>query len=383
MAINRGSGISIGPGITWGQGIGGPGITDRLVLGPPVNTVAPAVSGNLFVGATLSCTTGTWTPAPDSYAYQWYRAPSTAISGATASTYVLQSADIGASIFCRVTATNAAGSTPADSNTVAVTALLLQSLSTAAAGAWSFSRCLSYTMIGQPLFQLRRSSDSDLLQILGGSDGLPDFSGYAAWAGADDIFVRDSYDHSGNGKTLTQATAGNQPRFSLTGAGTNSKPYVYQLTTTQTLAVALGWGVTVDADHSLATYGKLFTGGLSFTGIIGVGNTSSSSCIGNSGSPWWFGGAFQGGGTGGTSDANWHSFVKRHNSSNTYGLVDGSAVTSTDLAFNLSSDTLVFGKYNGANQTDTVGMSEAIAFASDIGATDASAISTSQASFYG
>lgn len=76
---------------------------------PPRNTVAPVVSGVDVVGETLTCTTGTWLgTATITYAYQWLRDGS-AISGATASTYVLQAADVGALVACRVTATNGAG----------------------------------------------------------------------------------------------------------------------------------------------------------------------------------------------------------------------------------------------------------------------------------
>lgn len=86
----------------------------------PSNTVAPVVSGATSFGSTLSCTTGTWTgvPASFTYAYQWTRA-GVDISGATSSTYVLIQADVGNTIFCRVTASNPL-STSANSNTTAV-----------------------------------------------------------------------------------------------------------------------------------------------------------------------------------------------------------------------------------------------------------------------
>jgi hypothetical protein len=87
--------------------------------GPPVNTIAPVVSGTGAVGSTLSCTTGTWQHFP-TYAYQWLRAGAN-IAGATAATYVLAAADSTNGISCRVTATNAAGSATASSNSIAVT----------------------------------------------------------------------------------------------------------------------------------------------------------------------------------------------------------------------------------------------------------------------
>jgi hypothetical protein len=84
--------------------------------GIPINTVAPVVSGTATVGSTLSCTSGGWTYSPTGYAYQWRR-NGTNISGAVGSTYLLVSADGGASITCAVTATNPQGtSLPAISN---------------------------------------------------------------------------------------------------------------------------------------------------------------------------------------------------------------------------------------------------------------------------
>jgi hypothetical protein len=84
---------------------------------PPVNTIAPAVTGTEANGKTLTSTTGTWTGA-DSYAYQWYTnttastSGGVAISGATASTHVLTDSQDDLYVYCVVTATNEEGSTP-------------------------------------------------------------------------------------------------------------------------------------------------------------------------------------------------------------------------------------------------------------------------------
>ena len=83
----------------------------------PVNTILPAISGSAIEGVTLSVSNGSWTPTPDSYAYQWLRG-GTAITGATGSSYRLAFADVGAAISCTVTATISGfggGSTPATS----------------------------------------------------------------------------------------------------------------------------------------------------------------------------------------------------------------------------------------------------------------------------
>src|ERR1700749_1784624 len=80
----------------------------------PGNTVLPLISGTTKVGSQLSTTTGTWNPTADSYTYQWKR-NGTNISGATASTYTLVTADFNTVITVTVTATNNVGSTPAPS----------------------------------------------------------------------------------------------------------------------------------------------------------------------------------------------------------------------------------------------------------------------------
>ena len=81
---------------------------------PPAVVAPPQVSGTAQVGQTLSTSTGTWSGAPTSYAYQWQRCDAngvcTAIAGATAATYLLTPGDIGATIQAVVSATNAVGS---------------------------------------------------------------------------------------------------------------------------------------------------------------------------------------------------------------------------------------------------------------------------------
>lgn len=80
---------------------------------PPVNTVAPSISGTLNIGQTLTASTGTWSGSP-TYTYQWKRG-GVDIGGATASTYATVLADLGATITVTVTATNAGGQASATS----------------------------------------------------------------------------------------------------------------------------------------------------------------------------------------------------------------------------------------------------------------------------
>ncbi|PZQ39658.1 MAG: hypothetical protein DI570_30835, partial [Phenylobacterium zucineum] len=67
-------------------------------------TPAPKISGKAVVGARLTATAGTWSPAPVGLAYQWTR-DGKAISGATASTYTVQAADVDATLKVSVTGT--------------------------------------------------------------------------------------------------------------------------------------------------------------------------------------------------------------------------------------------------------------------------------------
>ncbi|MFJ4339580.1 hypothetical protein [Streptomyces sp. NPDC088915] len=69
----------------------------------PKATKAPSLTGTVKVGRTLTLNRGTWTPAPTSYAYQWY-ANGRAISGATKTAFTPSRAQRGLRITVRVTA---------------------------------------------------------------------------------------------------------------------------------------------------------------------------------------------------------------------------------------------------------------------------------------
>jgi len=97
-----------------------------VVLNAPVNTAAPVISpaGTPNVGDTLSLTGGAWTGYGYTTTYQWKRG-GTAITGATAATYVLVAADAGQAITCAVTLTNIrGGATVTTAATASITNLI-------------------------------------------------------------------------------------------------------------------------------------------------------------------------------------------------------------------------------------------------------------------
>jgi hypothetical protein len=80
----------------------------------PVNSVKPAVSGTATVGQELRVSTGTWSPKPSSFEYQWQRCSSTGtecvnVAGATSSVYGVRSADVNHRVRALVTARTTAG----------------------------------------------------------------------------------------------------------------------------------------------------------------------------------------------------------------------------------------------------------------------------------
>ena len=88
----------------------------------PSNTSLPSITGSLIDGSTLTAITGSWSgTAPLNYSYQWelcnvLGSGCTEIAKATGPTYVLGLLDVGLPLRVTVTATNAAGSTPASSH---------------------------------------------------------------------------------------------------------------------------------------------------------------------------------------------------------------------------------------------------------------------------
>jgi hypothetical protein len=89
--------------------------TTEASSGSISNCSRPAISGTTSVGQTLTSSTGTWSPSPNSYAYQWSRAITSNgtysdISGAISRTYILTPDDLGKFLKVAVTAANSSGS---------------------------------------------------------------------------------------------------------------------------------------------------------------------------------------------------------------------------------------------------------------------------------
>jgi hypothetical protein len=110
-------GVSGLGGLADGAGAAGPGVGLPIQPPPsplaPSNTKAPAISGTPVQGAILKTTTGTWSGPSPTYTYRWQRclgSRCTFVSGATARTYRITSADVSRRLRALVTATNPAGS---------------------------------------------------------------------------------------------------------------------------------------------------------------------------------------------------------------------------------------------------------------------------------
>lgn len=117
--------------------------------GPPVNVVAPSITGILTDGQTGAIDPGSWAGMPGaSYAYQWQR-NGTNIAGATAATRLFNAADVAAgagAITCEVTATNDNGSTTAESAPVTIAAsLALGGIPPAAVVGTPYSHTFTFT----------------------------------------------------------------------------------------------------------------------------------------------------------------------------------------------------------------------------------------------
>ncbi len=265
MANSNGWGDgSVNNNIGWGQGANNnigwgkshlnswSGATDIDGGNPPVNSVAPALSGTAQEGQTLTCSTGTWSGSP-TYTYQWKRDGNN-ITSATNSTYTLVTADVGTSIKCTVTATNFTGSATADSNTVVPVSAFTGLLDTYSGASAAYSlRQLSSTYTGNCI-RVRRSSDN-AEQNIGFVNNVLDEASLLTFCGAGNGFVTTWYDQSGNANNATQSTAFNQPQIVSSGAmiTTNGKN---SISFSGTKLMLLASSITIGASNYTSFVGK-------------------------------------------------------------------------------------------------------------------------------
>jgi hypothetical protein len=75
-------------------------------MSAPINTVAPAITGDVLAGSVLTVSTGTWTGlVRESFDYAWLR-DGVPINEENVNTYTSSNSDVGKTITCEVTATN-------------------------------------------------------------------------------------------------------------------------------------------------------------------------------------------------------------------------------------------------------------------------------------
>jgi hypothetical protein len=95
--------------------------TSNVLPANPVNTSIGNITGIYQSGQTLTCSQGTWTgQGTITYAYQWTRDGAN-IGGATSSTYLATVSDEDKTVACKITATNAGGSTTVITDGVVIT----------------------------------------------------------------------------------------------------------------------------------------------------------------------------------------------------------------------------------------------------------------------
>jgi hypothetical protein len=127
---------SSGKTATWSGAVT---VSNVVAVKPSLSGSIAAPAGTTTDGQTLTASSGSWTgTAPISFAYAWQRCDTTGaacapISGATASTYPLVTADVGHTIRVAVTASNKAGAASATSAaTIGIAAAVSQTSYTVA-----------------------------------------------------------------------------------------------------------------------------------------------------------------------------------------------------------------------------------------------------------
>ena len=238
----------------------------------PVNTVAPVVSGTATFGQTLTTTDGTWTGTPSpSFTYQWQRV-STNIGGATSSTYVLVTADVGNTVRCVVTATNVVSAVSANSNSTATVAATVPGAPTigTATATGSASATVVYTAPA--------SNGGSVITSYTATSSPSSITGTLSQAGSGTITVSGLSATTSYTFTVTATNAaGTSAASSASNSITTSSPswiayaYAYDITSSPGLVSTYADGKVVTAQrHAECGFTNI---GLITTSSLGVLNT--------------------------------------------------------------------------------------------------------------
>lgn len=257
----------------------------------PSIVTTPVLSGTAQVGQVLSATNGTWAgfPAP-TFTYQWGRSTDgitfSNISGATSSTYTVQSADLNDYLRCNVTATNSVGNTSSvtlnsaqviAANVIPVNTVVPAVTGLAQEGAVLTSDNGTWAGFPAPTFAVKWQRSVD------GSTGWTDISGatgstYTLVSADDNEYVRSFVTATnGSGSTTANSTAtgpiaapGSSPANTVVPAVTGTLQRGSVLSCSQgtwtgspTPSFAYQWKVSTD-------------GGATWTNATGSGNATNA-----------------------------------------------------------------------------------------------------------
>jgi hypothetical protein len=198
---------------------------------------APTLPTTARIGTPLTVTTPTFTPAPDTITYQWYRTPGTAIPGATGTTYTPTVADAGSQLYVVLSATGAA-----------TEPFQVQSTMTGAVALRTFTSTPTPTVSGL-----------GLLGTLLGVDVHAD-----DWAPAATSFTYQWYRSSGSTTLGTAVPGATAATYAPTAADGGSWFYVevtahaagyssYVIGSAPTRTVVLPWGTPTDGTSQVET----------------------------------------------------------------------------------------------------------------------------------
>jgi hypothetical protein len=202
----------------------------------PSNTALPTISGTAKAGQTLSVTSGTWNGTPPlTFAFQWQRCNPSGNScqnvGGNASSYSLGTSDAGSVIRVIVTASNAAGSSPATSAATAVVAASQDPVAVAVGDIACAPGDTSNNCKQSLTASLASAQNADAVLPLGdnqyNSGLLSEYTGAGAYGATWGIFNQIAHPAPGNHEYTASTTAAGYFSYfgGATGGSTPSAPY--------------------------------------------------------------------------------------------------------------------------------------------------------------